>query len=69
MAGFVTGVPVGGAVIGGMLAATGIAIFMIPVSFYVIERLSHRGKTDPLPAESAGTDDKPAAGKEGDGHA
>jgi HAE1 family hydrophobic/amphiphilic exporter-1 len=53
----------GGAVIGGMLAATGIAIFMIPVSFYVIERLSHRGK-----AESAGTDDKPAAEK-GGGHA
>jgi len=59
----------GGAVIGGMLAATGIAIFMIPVSFYVIERLSHRGKTDPFPAEGAGTDAKPTAGKEGDGHA
>ena len=29
-------------VIGGMLAASVIAIFLIPVSFYVVERLSHR---------------------------
>jgi HAE1 family hydrophobic/amphiphilic exporter-1 len=32
----------GTAVIGGMLAASVIAIFLIPVSFYVVERLSHR---------------------------
>ncbi len=32
----------GTAVIGGMLAATLLAIFIIPVSFYVVERLSHR---------------------------
>jgi len=31
----------GTAVIGGMLAASVIAIFLIPVSFYVVERLSH----------------------------
>ena len=31
-------------VIGGMLAASVIAIFLIPVTFYVIEKLSHRGK-------------------------
>jgi HAE1 family hydrophobic/amphiphilic exporter-1 len=30
-------------VIGGMLAASFIAIFLIPVTFYVIEKLSHRG--------------------------
>jgi HAE1 family hydrophobic/amphiphilic exporter-1 len=29
-------------VIGGMLAATAIAIFLIPVTFYVVEKLSHR---------------------------
>jgi HAE1 family hydrophobic/amphiphilic exporter-1 len=32
------------AVFGGMLASTVIAIFLIPVSFYVVERLSHRGE-------------------------
>jgi HAE1 family hydrophobic/amphiphilic exporter-1 len=34
----------GTAVIGGMLAASLIAIFLIPVSFYVVERLASRGK-------------------------
>jgi len=33
----------GTAVIGGMGAATVFAIFLIPVTFYVVERLSHRG--------------------------
>jgi HAE1 family hydrophobic/amphiphilic exporter-1 len=33
----------GSTVIGGMLAASFIAIFIIPVTFYVVERLSHRG--------------------------
>jgi len=33
----------GMAVIGGMLAASFIAIFLIPVTFYVVEKLSHRG--------------------------
>jgi multidrug efflux pump len=32
----------GSTVIGGMLAASGIAIFFIPVTFYVVERLSKR---------------------------
>ncbi len=32
----------GFAVIGGMTAATTIAIFLIPVSFYVVEKLAHR---------------------------
>jgi HAE1 family hydrophobic/amphiphilic exporter-1 len=34
----------GSGVIGGMLAATGIAIFLIPMMFYVIEKLSKGGK-------------------------
>ena len=34
----------GWAVIGGMLAASFIAIFLIPVTFYVVEKLSHRGE-------------------------
>jgi hypothetical protein len=29
-------------IIGGMLAASGIAIFLIPLTFYVVERLSSR---------------------------
>jgi HAE1 family hydrophobic/amphiphilic exporter-1 len=35
---------IGTAVIGGMLAASLIAIFLIPVSFYVVERLAGRGE-------------------------
>jgi HAE1 family hydrophobic/amphiphilic exporter-1 len=31
-------------VIFGMLAASGIAIFLIPVTFYVVEKLGHKGK-------------------------
>jgi hydrophobic/amphiphilic exporter-1 (mainly G- bacteria), HAE1 family len=37
-------------VIGGMLAASFIAIFLIPVTFYVVERLSHRGGKHGEPA-------------------
>ena len=41
----------GTAVIGGMAAATLIAIFLIPVTFYVVEKLAHRnGKGHPAPA-------------------
>ncbi|MFZ5450903.1 MAG: efflux RND transporter permease subunit [Thermodesulfobacteriota bacterium] len=41
----------GTAVIGGMAAATVIAIFLIPVTFYVVEKFSHRkGKEHPEPA-------------------
>jgi multidrug efflux pump len=41
-------------VIGGMLAATGIAIFLIPMMFYVIEKLSERGKKKVEPPKSDG---------------
>ena len=41
----------GTAVIGGMAAATVIAIFLIPVTFYVVEKFSHRkSKEHPGPA-------------------
>ena len=42
----------GTAVIGGMLAASVLAIFLIPVCFDVVERLAHRGKTH-LPPTAA----------------
>jgi len=62
----------GGAVIGGMLAATCIAIFIIPVTFYVVEKRSPKGATGV--ASHAGGPDKvdgseKSAGKAGDGHA
>jgi hypothetical protein len=41
-----------------MLAATFIAIFLIPVLFYVVEKLSHRngeGKHQPPPADQVPT--------------
>ena len=41
------------AVFGGMLAASLIAIFLIPVSFYVVERLAHRGAPPHGPAAGA----------------
>jgi HAE1 family hydrophobic/amphiphilic exporter-1 len=37
----------GNAVIGGMLAATGIGVFLIPVTFYVVEKLGHRPTKEP----------------------
>jgi HAE1 family hydrophobic/amphiphilic exporter-1 len=42
----------GTAVIGGMLAATLLAIFLIPVTYYVVERVSGRAKPEsaPMPA-------------------
>jgi HAE1 family hydrophobic/amphiphilic exporter-1 len=40
------------AVFGGMLTSTLIAIFLIPVSFYVVERLAHRGGRPERPAVS-----------------
>jgi len=39
----------GFAVIGGMMMASFIAIFLIPVTFYVVERLSHRGAKHETP--------------------
>jgi HAE1 family hydrophobic/amphiphilic exporter-1 len=50
----------GTAVIGGMLAASLIAIFIIPVSFYVVERLSSRGAGGPAGA-AAPASETPAA--------
>ncbi|MGV0975226.1 MAG: efflux RND transporter permease subunit [Azonexus sp.] len=54
----------GGAVIGGMLAATCIAIFIIPVTFYVVEKRSNKKS-----AGGTGHDGGTGAGKEGDHHA
>ena len=42
----------GSTVIGGMLAASAIAIFLIPVTFYVMERLFAGGKDAPKQEES-----------------
>jgi HAE1 family hydrophobic/amphiphilic exporter-1 len=39
----------GSAVMGGMLAASLLAIFLIPVSFYVVERLAQRGEPGASP--------------------
>jgi HAE1 family hydrophobic/amphiphilic exporter-1 len=44
------------AVFGGMTAASLIAIFLIPVSFYVVERLAHRGVPPHLPKPGAPPD-------------
>jgi len=54
----------GSAVIGGMLAATCIAIFIIPVTFYVVEKMTHKKSADGS-GHSGGT----GAGKEGEHHA
>jgi hydrophobic/amphiphilic exporter-1 (mainly G- bacteria), HAE1 family len=43
----------GTTVISGMLAATGIAIFLIPVLFVAIERLSGAGRSQAAPASPA----------------
>ncbi len=50
-AGAVSRKVMGTAVIGGMLAATAIAIFIIPALFYVVERIG--GKNHPQPAAEA----------------
>jgi HAE1 family hydrophobic/amphiphilic exporter-1 len=50
----------GTVVIGGMSAASSIAIFLIPVTFAVVEGFSTRLSRHPKP--------QPAAGAEGDGH-
>jgi HAE1 family hydrophobic/amphiphilic exporter-1 len=39
----------GSTVIGGMIAVSGIAIFLIPVTFYVVEKLAARRKPAPNP--------------------
>jgi HAE1 family hydrophobic/amphiphilic exporter-1 len=53
----------GTAVIGGMLAATLIAIFLIPVTFDVVEKISHRisrKKPAPAPTPDTGDGEQPA---------
>jgi len=52
----------GTAVIGGMGAATVIAIFLIPVTFYVVTKLGTKGDSGAHPPAKA-------EGKEGEGHA
>jgi HAE1 family hydrophobic/amphiphilic exporter-1 len=53
----------GSTVIGGMIAASAIAIFLIPVTFYVIERLAAgRKETSPLSKiGKPGAEPEPAA--------
>jgi len=53
----------GTTVIGGMLAATVIAIFLIPVTFSVVEKLSHRKTKD---HHGATTKEAAASGQEGE---
>jgi HAE1 family hydrophobic/amphiphilic exporter-1 len=43
----------GSTVIGGMIAASGIAIFLIPVTFYVVEKLAARKKSPAAPQPAA----------------
>jgi len=45
----------GTTVIGGMLAATLLAIFVIPVNFYLVEKLTHRMRRQPPHAGGGGT--------------
>ena len=52
----------GTAVIGGMLAASLIAIFLIPALFYVVEKLG--GSKHPKPAAEAGEPTHGAGGTE-----
>jgi len=59
-------------VIGGMLAATCIAIFIIPVTFYVVEKRSRKGATGAAShADGANKENgsEKLTGKTGDGHA
>src|SRR5438046_7543634 len=50
----------GSTVIGGMIAASGIAIFLIPVTFYVIERLFAGRKTAAQPEQQQPKPESPA---------
>src|SRR5216110_3398732 len=50
----------GSTVIGGMIAASGIAIFLIPVTFYVIERLFAGRKVAPEPPQQRPKPESPA---------
>ena len=50
----------GSTVIGGMIAASGIAIFLIPVTFYVIERLFAGRKEKPAAPQVSPPQPEPA---------
>jgi HAE1 family hydrophobic/amphiphilic exporter-1 len=54
----------GTGVIGGMLAASFIAIFLIPMTFYVIEKLAHRGHSEAGGKDVTPQDPQPEARKE-----
>ncbi len=49
-------------VIGGMLASSFIAIFLIPVIFYIIEKLGGKKHPSPKPAEVAPAPEAPTGG-------
>jgi HAE1 family hydrophobic/amphiphilic exporter-1 len=58
----------GTGVIGGMLMASFIAIFLIPVTFYLVEKLAHRG--EPATGHAAALAHNPHEhAKKGDEHA
>ena len=48
-----------------MLAASLIAIFLIPVSFYVVERIVHRGGEHPTPPTPSPPAAPPSSGEHG----
>jgi HAE1 family hydrophobic/amphiphilic exporter-1 len=50
----------GTTVIGGMIAASAIAIFLIPVTFYVIERIASRRTEKTAAPEASGTQSQPS---------
>jgi HAE1 family hydrophobic/amphiphilic exporter-1 len=54
----------GTGVIGGMLTASFIAIFLIPMTYYVVEKLSHRG--DPAKTHAAAPETHPTPQKGGE---
>jgi HAE1 family hydrophobic/amphiphilic exporter-1 len=58
----------GTVVIVGMLAATGIAIFIIPALYVLVEKLSHRGKEYEAPAAQTAAVPKPSPSPTGGGH-
>jgi HAE1 family hydrophobic/amphiphilic exporter-1 len=65
-AGSVSRQVMGSTVIGGMLAASFIAIFIVPVTFYVVEKLNHKGDGTPGPSHS---EPESLTNKEGGDHA
>jgi multidrug efflux pump len=56
---------IGTGVIGGMLGATVIAVFFIPMFFYVLETMSEKSGSKKTPGASGGASGGPAAGVDG----